>query len=83
MYDKIVRNNDSVLCSNCWCENIPFQDINDIQLSAINKDIEINSETLYEVLIKFSTPTNLFREVNDSSSIQQPLGLEYDESDCI
>ena len=36
-----------------------------------------------ETLIKSSTLTNFFREINDSFSIHQPLGLKDEESDKI
>ena len=81
MYDIIVKNDDSIVCSTCKRENIPFHEVNDIELSAINKCIEINSEILDNALIKSSTLTHFFREVNDSFSIQQPLGLKDEDSD--
>ena len=83
MYDKILKDHDPILCSNCKSDNIPFHNITDIQLSAVNKCIEVNSEIHDETLIKSSTLTNFFREVNDSFSIQQPLGLKDDESDKV
>ena len=60
MFDRIIKNDDSILCATCKRENIPFHELNDIQLSAITKCIEINSEILDEALIKSSTLTNFF-----------------------
>ena len=83
MFDTILKQNESVLCFHCKAESIPFHNINDIQLSAVNKGIEVNSDILDEALIKSSTRKNFFRDVNDSFTIQQPLGWKDDESDKI
>lgn len=79
-FDHLVKKSETTLCISCKNDNIPFQTIDDIQLSAVNKCIEVNSDLINEITITSSTLRKFFSDVNTTNPLH-PLGLKDDESD--
>ena len=73
----------TTLCITCKVENIPFQRIDDIELAAVNKCVNINSELIREISVTSLSLKKLFNDINSTSNFNssQPLPLKDDNSD--
>ena len=45
-YNKIIKNKQAINCIQCMTENIPFQNLTDIQFFAVNKGLNTDTEVL-------------------------------------
>ena len=66
-YDMIKEKNLSVICITCQVDNIPFQNLSDIQLAAVSKGIEVDSEALEDVSVTSTSLKSFFIEINKSN----------------
>ena len=81
-HDSLLKNEESVMCLSCKTENIAFQGIDNIQLFAVNKCVEVNSELIKDVSITSSSLTKFFSDVNNLNyTVSHPLGIKNDDSD--
>ena len=60
-YNKIIKENQSVTCTKCQLENIPFQNLSDIDFSAVNKGLDTESDILENICVTSSSLKIFFR----------------------
>ena len=76
-HDSLLKNGESVMCLTCKTVNIPFQGIDNIQLFAMNKCVEVNSELIKDVSITSSSLTKFFSDLNNlNHTISHQLGIK-------
>ena len=78
-YNKIVKENQSVTCINCQLENIPFQNLSDLDFSAVNKGLNTDTDVLQEVCVTSTSLKIFFEEINKSNPFSN--GKEVTDSD--
>ena len=66
-YNNIIKENQSVICIKCQIDNIPFQNLTEIEFIAVNKGIETDIEALHEVSVTSSSLKTFFNEINKSN----------------
>ena len=63
-YNKIIKDNISIICNNCQTENIPFHNLTDLQFSAVNKGLNTDTEALEEISVTSTSLKTFFKEIN-------------------
>ena len=78
-----INKNKSILCITCKNENIPFHKIDDIELAAVNKCINVDCDLIKEKSVTSLSLKKLFSDINKASDFNSshPLPLKDDESD--
>ena len=85
-YEKIIKNKDSLICINCKQDNIPFQNLTDIEFSAVSKGIELNTniESINELTVTSTSLRKFFAEVNKSNPFDDlKTSLDVDDDDSV
>ena len=78
---KAINKDNSLICIKCQADNIPFQDLTDLQFLAVSKGLDTDSEALQEVSVTSTSLRTLFQEINKSSPFEQ-LDSEEDEGNA-
>ena len=60
----------SIICFKCKSENIPFQHLTDLQLCAVNRGLNTDTEVLQEVSVTSTGLKNFFNEINKSNPFE-------------
>ena len=82
MYVKMVKEGSPIFCINCKVDNIPFQNLSDLDFDAAINGIDINIEILSEISITSTTLKSFFSEVNESVPFG-PSDCHDDENDSV
>ena len=67
-----------LICIKCQSDNIPFQNLTDLQFLAASKDLKTDSEVLQELSVTSTSLRTFFQEINKSSPFEN---LDLDEDD--
>ena len=79
-YNSIIKNKLSVICIKCQADNIPFQNLSDIQFAAVSSGSNLDSEILEKVSVNSISFNTFFNEINKSNPFDT-LGLMNDDND--
>ena len=79
-YNKINKENQQIMCINCQTENIPFQNLTDLQFCAVNKGLNTDTEVLQEVSVTSTSLKTFFKEINNTNPFEH-LDLDNEEDE--
>ena len=75
---KAMGKDELLICTKCQSDNIPFQNLTDLQFLAASKDLKTDTEVLEEVSVTSTSLRTFFQEINKSSPFEH---LDSDEDD--
>ena len=81
-YNNLKKDNATIFCLKCQIENVPFQNLTDLQFCAVNKGLDTDTEVLQQISVTSSSLRSFFNEVNKSNPFDNsdPDGDEDDTS---
>ena len=69
-YDIITKDNLQVICNKCQTESIPFQNLSDLELTAVSKGLNNDSEILEDLSITSTSLQSFFEEINKTNPFE-------------
>ena len=82
-YNDIIKEKQMVICLNCQINNIPFQNLSELEFSAAIKCIDTDTEILEKVLVTSTSLNNFFKEINKSNPFDHPDNIKEEDDDAI
>lgn len=88
-YDKIIKDNGAPKvdhCYNCLADNIPFQNLSEIEFTAISKGIDTEADILNNTFITSTNLKSFFEEINKSNPFDdnvQAYNIDDPENDAV
>ena len=79
-YNSLKKENSTIFCINCQTENIPFQNLTDLQFCATNKGLNTDTDGLQEASITSTSLRSFFKEINKSNPFEH-FDKDDDEDD--
>ena len=72
-----------VICLNCQINNIPFQNLSELEFSAAIKCIDTDTEILEKVLVTSTSLNTFFKEINKSNPFYHTDSIKEEDDDAI
>ena len=84
-YNSIIKNKLSVICIKCQADNIPFQNLSDIQFAAVSRGNNTGTEIIEDVSVSSISLKTFFNEINKSNPFDSlgPPNNETEEEDAL
>ena len=81
-YNSLKKENATIFCLKCQTENIPFQNLTDLQFCATNKGLNTETHKLEEISITSTSLRSFFKEINKSNPFEHFDDEDDDEEDA-
>ena len=88
-YEKMIKDNGAPKvdhCCNCLADNIPFQNLSEIEFTAISKGIDTEADILNNTFITSTNLKSFFEEINKSNPFDddvQAFNVDDPENDAV
>ena len=85
-YNRIIKDKEDLTCIKCKQENIPFQDLTDLEFSVVSNGIEnsTNIESIENISVTSTSLRKFFSEINKSNPFDDlKTSLDDDDDDSI
>ena len=66
-FNENYKEDNSTICITCQIENIPFQNLTDLQFTAVNKGLITDTEVLQEISVTSTNIKSFFKEMNNQN----------------